>query len=406
MSSRLSRLTIVPLLALALAACTPAAAPSPTAAPAKPAATTAPAATAKPAAAKPAATTAPAPTAAAKPAAKTLPADYFAGKTISLMVNYSPGGPTDILARMIAPVMSNLLPGKPTVIVENRPGAGGLVGLNWLASAAKKDGTVVGVLTSPFSAQLVGSGGAQYDAAKFRWLGGVTEAQIAYAHKSLNVKAPEDLPKVSQQIILGGLSPDSNKDLGLRTYLNMLGLKYKYVTGFPGGKDVTMALERGEVTFYEASLTEWVANIVPLVKDGVATQAGQRGIFKGGKLVRDPRVADIPTYFDIAVGAKGEAVKQNLDYRALLSAVKMSVMLRAIVLPNGADQAVVDVMSKAISDTFADKEFLAQGQRQLGFDFEFLQGPDAQILAEDIVKGTVEDKEAYEHLKKLASEKG
>lgn len=190
-----------------------------------------------------------------------------------------------------------------------------------------------------------------------------------------------------------------------RTYLGLLGARYRYVTGYPGNADARAALLRGEINFYEESLTGWVSAILPLVKDGTVFSMGQLGTIRGGEVVRDPRAADIPSYAEIVVGLRGEEVRKTPEFRALRSLAKMYSMLRAIVLPPGVEPGVAEALRKAIADTFADREFQAQVQQQLGFQFEFAPGAQAQRRAEEIIKEMTEDKEVLQYLRSLAQQK-
>jgi hypothetical protein len=160
---------------------------------------------------------------------------------------------------------------------------------------------------------------------------------------------------------------------------------------------------RGEINFFEDSLTSWFANYAPMVREGTAFTIGQQGVPKGGQIVRDPRVGDIPTYSEIAVQLKGEGIRQNLDYRAQQAVAQMASMLRAMVYPPGTDPAVTEVMRKAFADTFADPEFQAASDKQLGVQFEFVPGPEAQAHAEKVIREVGADQEVVSHLKRLSA---
>lgn len=328
--------------------------------------------------------------------------EYFAGKTLTVLVNFSAGGPTDIFARMVARYLDRHIPGNPTVVVENKPGAGGVIGANYLYNAARKDGLTLGIFSAPFSAQVIQGEGLQYDSAGFRWVGGVSESQVTYARTSLGINTPRELLSPSQELIVGGLSADSAKDLRMRTFFNLLGAKYRYVTGYPGQADVVLAFRRGEINVGDDSLTSWITNVVPLVKEGEATPIAQQGIVQNGRVVRDPRIADIPTYFEIVEQLKGVAAAQTLEYRALTAVIELGSVLRALVYPPGTDPVLVQAMSKAVADTFADPEFQAAAEKQLGFQFEFIPAADAQSLAEKIIQDANNDAEPLDYLKQLA----
>jgi tripartite-type tricarboxylate transporter receptor subunit TctC len=350
---------------------------------------------------------------AAKPAANpagqasapALRPDYFAGKTVTLLVNYSPGGPTDVFARLLAQHLDRHIPGKPTIVVENKPGAGGAIGINHHYNVSKKDGLTIGVFTPHFSGQLLDAEGVQFDESKFLFLGATTESQVSFINPSIGARTMRELPQATGEIVAGGLSPDSSKDMAIRNALNLLGVKYKYVTGYPGNSDIRAAFQRGEVNYVEESLTGWFTGVAPMVSAGTAVGLGQRGTARGGQIVRDPRVSDIPTYLETAIELKGEAVKQSVEYRALLALIAMSATSREVVYPPGTDPAVVQAMRQAMNDTFADPEFAAAAEKILGFQMDFLPGPEAGDLAVRIVQDAGRDPEALEYLKRLTKEK-
>jgi tripartite-type tricarboxylate transporter receptor subunit TctC len=383
------------VIALLLAGCS--AGPAQPSGPAAQRAGSAPA-TATPASA--AAAQPPARAAAAKPAS-----DYFAGKTITLLVNFSAGGPTDIFARLIAPYLERHVPGRPKVIVENRAGAGGVVGANQLYNLSRKDGSTLGVFTSPFGNQIMQNEGVQYDSAQFLWVGAMAETGVNYASTSTGIAGPRDVVSTPQELIIGGLSPDSSSDLSMRTYLNMLGRSYRYVTGYPGQSDIHLAFRRGEINYAQDSLTSWIAVVTPMVRDGQAVAVGQRGIVRGTQVVRDPRTPDIPTLLEVAVELKGEAVRQTIEYRAMQLLSRTTALIRGMMLPPGTSGEIVELLRRAVSDTFADRDFQAASENQLGIQFEFVAGAESQEQARQIIAGANDDPEALEYLLRLARER-
>src|SRR5436305_2227649 len=104
------------------------------------------------------------------------PADFYKGKTVDLMIGYSVGGGYDVYARMIARHLGKHIPGNPTVIPRNMEGAGSLRLANWLYTAAPKDGTSIGATSRGMAFDpLLGASGAQFDAAKFNWIGSAND---------------------------------------------------------------------------------------------------------------------------------------------------------------------------------------------------------------------------------------
>jgi hypothetical protein len=395
-------LTYLSLLTLLLVACVQPPQPAPaasgkpaSAAEAKPAAPAARPADSKPAPALPAATQA-----APKPP---LAAEYFAGKTVTLLVNFSAGGATDIFARLLAPYLPRHIPRNPTVIVQNMGGAGGAIGLKHLYSVARPDGLTIGTVTSPFTDQVLRPSALEVDATRFMWLGGVDETSVGFFHQALGITRPTELPQARTEIVVGGLSPENSKDLNQRAFLDTIGAKHRYVTGYPGNNEGRAAFEKLEINFFQESLATWMTAVSEMVNAGSAFPAGQVGISRGGQVVRDPRVDDVPTYFEVAVDLKGEAVKQTIAYRGLLAVVQMGAPHRGILLPPGTPQPVVDVLRKAVADTFADPDFQAAVMKQSGYQFVFTPGAQSQDIAQQVIKNASDDKEAIDYLRKLAS---
>jgi tripartite-type tricarboxylate transporter receptor subunit TctC len=337
------------------------------------------------------------------PAAARPPADnYFAGKTLTILVNLSAGGPTDVFARMIAQYLARHVPGNPGIVVENKTGAGGTIGLNHLYAVSRKDGLTLGVVSAPFDNQLFSDQAIEYDASKFYWVGSVGESEVGFAHRDLGVKTPAELISTPNEVVLGGLKRESVKDLYDRTFLDLLGVKYRYVTGYPGNADARLAMQRGEINFYSESLTGWFTAMTPLAKDGTIYPLGQTGLIKGGQIVRDPRVGDIPTYPELAAELRGERIKNTVAYRAALPLAQSLSMLRAILYPPGTPPEIGEVMRQAMAETFADPEFVATSEKQVGFAMELTPGAEAEVLARQIIDGA--DRETIEHLKGMARE--
>jgi putative tricarboxylic transport membrane protein len=326
---------------------------------------------------------------------------YFAGKTLTVVVNFSAGGPTDIFARLLARHLGKHVPGNPVVVVQNVPGAGGKIGANQVYLAGKKDGLTIGVFSSPFANQILLGEGVQYDSARFVWLGGVSEGDVAFVNSSLGVIQANQLSGSRTEVVVGGFTPDSGVDISERTILSLWGVNYRYVSGYPGTAEARNALLRNEINFFQVSLTDWFSSVVQLVRDGSAIPIGQSGILQQGEVVRDPRLREIPTYEEIAVSLKGPEVKNTVQYRASVALLKIQdALLRAVVLPPGTDQAVVETLRQAVADTMADSDFQAESRKSFGFELTFVPGLEAQTLATEIMQPT--DPDTLDNLRALA----
>jgi tripartite-type tricarboxylate transporter receptor subunit TctC len=181
------------------------------------------------------------------PAAAQSAADFYRDKKVDLLIGYTAGGGYDVYARMIARFWGNHVPGNPQFIPRNKPGAGSLLVTNELYNIAPKDGTVVGTFArgAPLEA-LFGNPAAKYDPTKLGWVGSANnEVSVCAVLGTIEIKSMEDF--LSKPIVLGGTGPGADTDLFPMTMNNILGSKFKLISGYPGGNDINLAIERGEV---------------------------------------------------------------------------------------------------------------------------------------------------------------
>lgn len=159
-------------------------------------------------------------------------ADFYAGKRISIVVNFDAGGPADIEARLIARHIVKHIPGNPAIIVQNMAGAGGMVGARWLGEKAARDGTVAGYFTGAPQRYALAPEKFATDLRTYQYIAYMPNGRIHFVRTDLEpgIKTGLDVLK-AEGVVAGGLSADSSKDMAMRLVLDMLGVKYKYVTG-------------------------------------------------------------------------------------------------------------------------------------------------------------------------------
>ncbi len=225
-------------------------------------------------------------------------AQMYKGKTVTMIINYPAGGPTDIEGRIIAHHLAAHIPGRPNVIVKNMGGAGGMIGSNFLGEIAKPDGETFGFFTWNPIAELLGDPGMRVRFSAFELLGGVQNPVVVYARKDtapgLNTAA--DLMKVKE---INTLSLDT-----LNTYtvhqalaLDVLGVKFKAVTGYKGLKEVETAILQNEGQLANSSLPGWRASIEPtMMKQGIVIPLWQVAPPVKGAYPRSPAVPEIQTF--------------------------------------------------------------------------------------------------------------
>lgn len=173
---------------------------------------------------------------------------FYKGKSVRFLVNFTAGGPTDVMARVIARHFPKHVPGSPTVVVQNMPGAGGIIGANYVYEVAKPDGLTVGVFSGMYLPQILGGSTVRYDLNSMPIIAGAAESSVVYLRVDAGVKAPEDLFRPAKPIVIGGFTRENNKDLSLRLALDLLGVPYRYVTGYAAVPELRVAIQRGRST--------------------------------------------------------------------------------------------------------------------------------------------------------------
>jgi tripartite-type tricarboxylate transporter receptor subunit TctC len=281
-------------------------------------------------------------------------ADFYRGKTMSLVVGAPAGGGYDLVGRLVASRIGAHIPGRPNVVVQNLPSAGGLVMANNLYNIAAKDGTVIGVPSNAITLEtrlklLTRSGGnAAFDVAKFNWLGtAARQPQVTYAWHTAGVVTAQDL--VTKPIIMAALSPGSDSYILSVVMNNVLGARMKIVTGYEGAADTSVALERGEVQAYNNNFTSLLANHPDWIADKrvhILVQFGRE---------RLDILPDVPTAIELAT--------KEIDRASLrLYATKYEVAY-GVMTPPGVPAERVGALRAAFDATMKDPEFIAGAQR-------------------------------------------
>src|SRR5689334_3516790 len=240
-------------------------------------------------------------------------ADFYHGKTIDLDIGYSVGGGYDLYARLIARRLGGHIPGNPTIVPKNMEGAGSLRLANYLYAAAPNDGSVIGA-TSRGAAfdPLLGEAGARFDATKFSWIGSANnEVSVCVASAKSGFTKFDDLLTKPLTIGSTGAADDTYQFPALVNAV--LGTQFKIVTGYPGGNDVTLALERGEVqgrcgwswSTLKTTRFNWVRDkrIIILVQMALA---------------KHPDLPDVPLIMDLA---KANSVAENTEQRQIFKMI-------------------------------------------------------------------------------------
>jgi tripartite-type tricarboxylate transporter receptor subunit TctC len=297
-------------------------------------------------------------------------ATFYKGKTVELYIGYSVGGGYDLYGRVLARHLGRHIPGNPTVVPKNMEGAGSLRLANWLYRVAPKDGSVIGTIGRGTAFDpVLGEPGAQFDGTKFTWIGSANdEVSVCVAWQSAGVQSFDDLR--SNEITVGGTGVSADTDQFPRIINGVLGTKMRIVSGYPGGNDVALAMERGEVqgrcgwswSSVKSTHGAWV-------KDRKITVLVQLSLNRHADLGNVPVVADL---------AKTDEQRQILK---LIFA--RQTMGRPYLAPPGIPADRAEVLRKAFMETMQDKDYLADAEKSQ-LEINPVSGEKVQALVQEV----------------------
>jgi putative tricarboxylic transport membrane protein len=314
-------------------------------------------------------------------------AQFYKGKRITIVINYGAGGPTDVEGRLIARNLAKHIPGKPSVIVKNRPGAGGIVGSNFMGQVAKPDGLTVAIFTPPIISQVLEDPGLKIDFSKFIWLAGVGQPQICYMRKDAapGISTVADILK-AKTFKAAGMRNTSSHDIRLRLSLDLIGANYKYVTGYRGLAKVSASVLQNETQYSCGSVPNYRSMVEPnLIKTGKAiTMWYYAPINAQGEEVKFADLAGIPTFLDVYRKLRG-GMPSGIKYQALTMVNNLATfMLRGSFVPADTPKAAVDALRAAWRALPGDQEFVAEYRKAFRADPKILQSDVAQAHVNNV----------------------
>jgi tripartite-type tricarboxylate transporter receptor subunit TctC len=307
--------------------------------------------------------------------AVTLPAyadgveDFYKDRTVTLIAGYSSGGGFDLYARVLANHLGRHVPGQPRIIVQNMPGAGSMRAANHLYNVAPKDGSVISLTRSPVIEPLVGATGAAFDATKFTWLGsGASDLTVCGLLGNPKVKTMADARQT--EFTLGGLGPGSDEDMYAKILRKLLGLKIHLVSGYPGGAELILAVERGELD----GRCGWAYSSIKISKpDWVAEKKIK--LLNVLALERSPELPDVPAIMEFATSER-----QRQIFKFVLNAQTLG---RPFAAPPGIPADRAAALRKAFDATMADPALLAE-MKAKKLDVEPIRWQSIETLLKDL----------------------
>lgn len=314
---------------------------------------------------------------------------FYQGKTVSFLINFAAGGPTDIEGRIVVRHIAKHIPGQPTFVPQNMPGAGGVTGINFLGEVAKPDGLTVGYFTGPYNHQMMRTPSLRVDLGKAPFIASIQGATVCYIRSDVppGIKKPADIVK-AERFRAGGLSFDSNKDLRFRLAFDILGLKYDYVTGYNSSNDARLAVQRNEIQYHDENIPGYRGVVEPqLVKTGIVTPIYYHDVFSpDGVLRSSPDFPELSSFTQIYTQIFGKP-PSGIKYEALKAAnIASGNMARVALLPPGSPPEAVTLLRQAFASLSRDEEFIADAKKVMKFHPRFETGEDGERLRQKVLQ--------------------
>jgi tripartite-type tricarboxylate transporter receptor subunit TctC len=307
----------------------------------------------------------------AAPASADDVADFYRGKRLTLIIGYGTGGGYDLYARLLGRFIGAHIPGNPTIVPQNMPGAGSRSAANWLAMIAPKDGTVIATLgqATPTD-QALGQPGVRFRSQDFNWIGNLSVVNnILFVSAASGVSNVEGAKK--KQLAIGATGASSPSVVYPQVSNNLLGTKFKIISGYPGGGDINIAVERHEVdgrgsdswASLKSTHPDWLRDHAI----NILFQIGPR---------REHDLPDVPLWTELA---------GNDEQRQALAILSGDVSVgRPILTAPGVPADRVKALRQAFDDTMRDPQFIEAAQ-QSKIEINPMGGEELQQTVDRIV---------------------
>ena len=321
-------------------------------------------------------------------------APFYQGKSVRFIIGSQAGSLYDLWARLIANHMGKYIAGNPTIVGQNIPGAGSVIAANQIYNVAKPDGLTIGaLLPGIYMDQLIGRKEVQFDWARFQWIGTPEQTEWVFVtRRESPYKSIEDIRAATEPPKCGSTGTGSFLYLVPKLMEETLGTKLTMITGYQGGPDVDLAVERGEVHCRAVSTTAYFGRepYIAWGKNGFVRPLAQTG------KKRETSLTDVPTLYELMDQYKTPETGRRLA-TVILAA---NVFGRPILTPPGVPAERVRILREAWNRTVKDPELLAEAKKR-GWPVEPVAGEELESLAKEVI---AQPPEVVQRLKKLLGE--
>ena len=308
-------------------------------------------------------------------------AQFYKGKTITMIINYPAGGPTDIEGRIVAMYLPAHIPGKPTIVVKNVGGAGGLIGSNQLGEAAP-NGETFGFFTLDVPGQLVGTSAMRTPYSDFVLIAGVESPLIVYMRKDTppGINVTTDLMKTMDFKALSLNAQNTNTN-NQALSLDLLGVKYQPIPAYRGLKEVETAILQNIGQLANSSLSGWSGSVEPTMGH-IVIPLWQLTPNKNGRYPRSKALPNLQTFEEFyATVYPGKPLVGEISYEVMRAVSDPQLaMFRVALMPPKASEEAAATMRSAFVEMWKDPQFLANYSKVIKTEPILVTGSEGQAI--------------------------
>ena len=305
--------------------------------------------------------------------------EFYQGKTMTYVVGLLAGDSTDLWARAVTRNMTRLIPGKPNIVVQNMPGAGGLIATNFIYGVAKPDGLTMGsVSAGHYFHQLAGRKEAQFDWRRFSWIGSSARHEyLLVARADTPFRSIDDMRAAGEPPKCSSTAPGSASHMTLKMLEEGLGLKFNIVTGYRGGQEQDLAIERGEVQCRGVTTAAFLGRgpMQGWVKKGflrVLLQTPRK---------RNPKLPEIPTVYELMDRFRTPEANRRIAL-ALLGTDNFGNF--PTVATRGVPSERVKILREAYAKALKEPDLLEEAKKR-SWEVDHISGEELEVLAKEVI---------------------
>src|SRR5262245_7161188 len=295
---------------------------------------------------------------------------FYQGRTLTIMLGHPPGGSYDLYARLAANHIKKYIPGNPNIIVEHRPGGGGVRATIFFYSQSPRDGSVISLFPESLAhSQIMQPEIGKWNVAEMAYVGSMSGVNPAFVRRrDAPAKTIADMKRISLNVGCSGKTTQSYQVAAIMK--NLAGMQFKIVCGYPGSAEYVLALNRGEIDMVSSAWNQWRSVHPNEIADGTFVPVIQTG------LKRNREISNVPLMQDLV---DDPTSKRVIEFYSAGSAIG-----RALLAPPGVPADRLAALRQAFDKMVVDPDFLREAER-VKAEIDPTPGAEVQKYANDIL---------------------